>query len=71
MDSEPNIINLAAIVKKINSELAQVNWVFLYGLLNFYKEYILAFTELIKLLCQLFGQGTQPWMMLLGSISVK
>ena len=38
----------------------------MYGLLNFYRKYILSFTELVKLLCQLLGQGAQLWMAIAG-----
>ena len=34
----------------------------MYGLLNFYREYVPAFTKLVKLLCQPLGQDAQPWM---------
>ena len=46
----------------MDSELAHFNRVSLYGLLNFYREYIPAFAELVELLRQLLGQDTHPWM---------
>ena len=57
-----NVTKLTALMEKMDSELARPNQVSLYGLLNFYREYILAFTELVELLRQLFGQDGRPWM---------
>ena len=37
-------------------ELAWFNWASLYGLLNFYREHVPAFAELVEVLCQLLGQ---------------
>ena len=34
----------------------------MYGLLNFYREYVPTFTELVKPLRQLLGQDAHPWM---------
>ena len=56
----PNFTKLTTLIEKSDSELAWFNWASLYGLLNFYKEYVPAFTELVKLLCQLLGQDAQP-----------
>ena len=58
----PNITKLTALLEKSDGELAPFNQASLYGLLNFYIEYIPAFAELLKLLCQLLGQEAQPWM---------
>ena len=58
----PNVTKLTALIEKLDSELARFNQASLYGLLNFYREYVLAFAKLVKLLCQLLGQDTQPWM---------
>ena len=49
-------------MEKTDGELAQVVWASLYGLLNFCKEYTLAFTEVVELLYQLLGHYTLPWM---------
>ena len=43
-------------MKKLDGELARFNWASLYGLLNFYREYVLAFAELFEPLRQLLGQ---------------
>ena len=53
---EPNITKLTALLEKLDGELAQVNQVSLHGLLNFYREYVQAFAELVELLHQLLGQ---------------
>ena len=34
----------------------------LYGLLNFYREYVPAFTELVEPLRRLLHQDARPWM---------
>ena len=57
----PNI-KLATLIEKTDGELAWFNRVSLYGLLNFYREYIQAFTKLVEPLCQLLGQDAQLWM---------
>ena len=46
---------------KIDGELARFNQASLYGLLNFYREYVPAFAELVKPLRQLLGQDARPW----------
>ena len=51
----PNIFKLTALIDKSDGELAHFNWASLYGLLNFYREYVPAFGELVKLLRQLLG----------------
>ena len=53
-------------MEKLDGELARFNWASLYGLLNFYREYVLAFAKLVKLLCQLLGQDAQRWMTAAG-----
>ena len=53
-------------MEKSDGELAQFNWASLYGLWNFYREYVPAFTELVKPLCQLLGQNAQLWMTAAG-----
>ena len=46
----------------MDSELARVNWASLYGLLNFYREYVPAFAKLVEPLHQLLGQDARLWM---------
>ena len=55
----PNITKLTTLIEKSDGELAQINWASLYGLLNFYREYVPAFAKLVKLLRQLLGQDAQ------------
>ena len=56
----PNITKLAALIEKTDGELARFNRASLYGLLNFYREYVPAFTNLVEPLRQLLGQDTHP-----------
>ena len=58
----PNVTKPTALLEKPDYELAQFNWASLYGLLNFYREYVPAFTELVELLHQLLGQDARLWM---------
>ena len=55
----PNTTKLTALMEKMDSEPAWFNWASLYGLLNFYKEYVPAFAELVEPLWQLLGQDAQ------------
>ena len=48
-------------IEKTDGELARANRASLYALLNFYREYVLAFAELVKPLRQLLGQDAHPW----------
>ena len=45
----------------MDGELAWVNRASFYGLLNFYREYIPAFAELVEPLRQFLGQDAHPW----------
>ena len=58
----PNVTKLAALIEKTDGELARANRASLYGLLNFYREYVPAFAKLVKPLRQLLGQDARPWM---------
>ena len=57
----PNVTKLAALIEKTDGELAWANRASLYGLLNFYREYVPAFAELVKPLRQLLGQDAHLW----------
>ena len=49
-------------MEKLDGELAWFNWASLYGLLNFYREYVLAFAELVKPLCaNSWARTPRPW----------
>ena len=49
-------------MEKMDGELAWFNQAALYRLLNFYREYVPAFTKLVEPLRQLVDQGAQFWM---------
>ena len=57
----PNITKLAALLEKTDGELAWFNWASLHRLLNFYREYVLAFAKFVEPLHQLLGQDAHPW----------
>ena len=44
----PNITKLTDLMEKKDGELAWINWASLYELLDFYREYMLAFGNLAK-----------------------
>ena len=58
----PNVTKLTTLMEKTDGELALFNGANLYGLLSFYREYVPAFTKLVKTLHQLLDQDAQPWM---------
>ena len=51
----PNVTKLTALIEKTDGELARANRASLYGLLNFYREYVPAFAKLVEPLHQLLG----------------
>ena len=67
----PNITKLAALIEKTDGELARLNWASLYGLLNFYREYIPAFAKLVEPLRQLLSQDAHLWMLEAGECVCK
>ena len=67
----PNITKLTGLMEKSDGDLAQFNRASLYGLLKFCREYVPAFTKLVKLLHQLLGQDAQPWMTATGECVCK
>ena len=57
----PNVEKLHALISKTNEELSRMLLLLLYGLLNFYREYVPAFAELVELLRRLLRQDARPW----------
>ena len=57
----PVVTKLEALLTKSEEELARMNRASLYGLLNFYREYLPAFAETTEPLRELLGQDAQPW----------
>ena len=62
----PNVTKLTALLEKSHGALAWLNLASFYGLLNFYREYVPAFAELVKSPHQLLGQDTQLWIAAAG-----
>ena len=58
----PNVDNVQALVSKTDEELGRMSRPLLYGLLNFYREYIPAFAKLVKPLRRLLRQYACLWM---------
>ena len=46
---------------KTHQEYAHMNRSSLYGLLNFYRDYVPQFAELAEPICKLLGQDTTKW----------
>ena len=44
-----------------------MNRVLLYGLLNFFREYVPTFAELTEPIRELLGQDAKPWMVAAGN----
>ena len=57
----PNIDKLQALISKTDKELGRMLRVLLYGLLNFYRGYVLAFAELVEPVQLLLRQDVRPW----------
>ena len=57
----PNVKKPHALVTKTNEELGRMSRTLLYGLLNFYREYIPAFAKLVEPLRLLLWQDAHPW----------
>ena len=57
----PNVEKLHALITKTDEELGRMSRPSLYGLLNFYREYVPAFTKLVDPLRRLLWQDARPW----------
>ena len=57
----PNVKKLQVLIAKTDKELGRMLRPSLYGLLNFYREYILAFTKLVEPLRRLLWQDARLW----------
>ena len=57
----PCTSKLEALSNATDTELRRMNRASLYGLLNFYREYVPTFAELTEPLRQLLGQDAKPW----------
>ena len=57
----PNIEKLHAHVAKTDEELGRMSRPSLYGLLNFYREYVPVFAKLVEPLRRLLRQDARPW----------
>ena len=57
----PETTKLEALDGKTDEQLAAMNRASLYGLLNFYREYVPNFATLTEPLRALLGQDARPW----------
>ena len=57
----PNVEKLHALVAKTDEELGKMSRPSLYGLLNFYREYVPAFAKLVEPLRRLLRQDARLW----------
>ena len=57
----PNVEKLQVLVTKTDEELGRMSHPSLYGLLNFYREYVPAFAKLVEPLRCLLQQDARPW----------
>ena len=58
---EPCTEKIAALETATEDTLAKMNRASLYGLLNFFREYVPTFAELTEPLRELLGQDAKPW----------
>ena len=56
----PNVKKLYALIAKTDEKLGRMSRPLLYGLLNFYREYVPAFAELVEPLRRLLQQDARP-----------
>ena len=57
----PCVTKIEALRDASSEELARMNRASLYGLLNFFREYVPTFAELTEPLRELLGQDVKPW----------
>ena len=57
----PMTAKLEALAALSDDELAQSNRASLFGLLNFFQEYLPNFAEQVEPLRELLGQDSKPW----------
>ena len=57
----PNVEKLQALITRTDEELGRMSRPLLYGLLNFYREYVSAFAKLVEPLRYLLWQDARPW----------
>ena len=57
----PNVDKLHALLTKTDEEMGRMSRPSLYGLLNFYRDYVPTFAELVEPLRRLLGQDVRPW----------
>ena len=57
----PNVKKLHALTSKTDEKLGRMLHPLLYGLLNFYWEYVPVFAELVEPLRRLLRQDARPW----------
>ena len=58
-------------IRKMDGELAWLNWASLYRLFEFYRVYVPDFANLVELLHQLLSEDTQPWAHVVGECACK
>jgi hypothetical protein len=58
---EPCTDKIEALTHVAEDKLAKMNRASLYGLLNFFREYVPTFAEMTEPLRELLGQDAKPW----------